>query len=168
MFGSREGSLNSVVTYTVHEAAGPQGDRLDRADELQFVKDGFSWLTALLPPLGYAANSLWLPALAYLVFVSVIVWALAKLGISETQLSLFVIALNIYLAFELSTLKRWSLDTNGWTTLGTVSGRNLAECERRFLESWLPAQPIIQSNKPAAHAGPDQRRSLGWPFGAKV
>ena len=168
MFGSREGSLNSVVTYTVHEPASPQPDRLDRADELQFVKDGFSWITALFPPLGYAANSLWLPALAYLVFVSALAWALAKLGISETQISLFVIALNIYLAFELSTLKRWSLDNSGWTTLGTVSGRNLAECERRFLETWLPAQPIIQGNKPTAHADSDSRRTIGWPFGAKA
>ena len=168
MFGSREGSLNSVVTYTVHEPASPQGDRLDRADELQFVKDGFSWLTALFPPLGYAANSLWLPALAYLVFVSALLWALTKLGVSETQICLFVMALNIFLAFELSTLKRWSLDTGGWTTLGTVSGRSLAECERRFLESWLPAQPIIQSNKAATQTIPDSRRSLGWPFGAKA
>jgi hypothetical protein len=27
--------------------------------------------------------------------------------------------------------------------LGSVTGRNAAECERRFFETWLPSQPII-------------------------
>ena len=51
--------------------------------------------------------------------------------------------INIYLGFEVSTLKRWMLEQTGWQTLGVVNGNSIAECERRFFESWLPAQPII-------------------------
>lgn len=47
-----------MVTYTVHEPPHPSADRVDRADELRFIKDGFSWLTALVPPLGLAAKGL--------------------------------------------------------------------------------------------------------------
>ena len=35
-------------------------DRLDRAERLVFVKDGFSWLAACCPPLWLLANGLWL------------------------------------------------------------------------------------------------------------
>ncbi len=158
-----------MVTFTVHEPSNPEADRLDRADELQFVKDGFSWMTALCPPLGYAANSLWLPALAYLVLLSAAVAGFVALGGSEALAGIFVLALNVYLGFELSSLKRWSLDNSGWSLLGTVTGRSLAECERRFFESWLPAQPIIKTTTTSAAAGQDPRRAgSGWPFGTKA
>ena len=38
---------------------------------------------------------------------------------------------------------RWALERRGWRTLGSVSGKTAAECERRFFEAWLPGQPII-------------------------
>ena len=156
-----------MITYTVHEPAAPQSDRLDRADELQFVKDGFSWITALCPPVGFMMQRLWLPAIAYLVAIVALVALFMMLGIGDGWLGLIVMALNLYLGFESSSLRRWSLDRAGWTTLGSVNGSNLADCERRFLEGWLPSQPIIKS--PASSGGAEPRRTSGpWPFGARA
>jgi hypothetical protein len=45
------------------------------------------------------------------------------------------------LGLEASTLERTWLSYRGWTELGTVAGRNLPECERRFFDSWLSALP---------------------------
>jgi Protein of unknown function (DUF2628) len=148
-----------LPTYTVHEPVEATADRVDRASELIFVKDGFSWLTALFPPLGLAASKLWLPLVAYLVFVGVGVVALAALGVSENWISILVLAVNVFLGFEHSTLQRWTLDNAGWQTLGTVTGKTLDECERRFFEQWLPAQPMITTaNSGASKAAP----STGW------
>jgi hypothetical protein len=36
--------------------------------------------------------------------------------------------------------------------LGAVTGRTLAECERRFFEAWLPAQPILTPATPSRPA----------------
>lgn len=132
-----------MATYTVHEPPQPTADRVDRGAELRFVKDGFSWLTALFPPFGLAASQLWLPLIAYIVAVGVGSVVLSALGVSENWISLTMLALNVFLGFEHSTLQRWMLDQGGWTMLGTVTGRTLAECERRFLEHWLPDQPVI-------------------------
>ncbi len=177
-----QGKFGAVVTYTVHEPAEPEADRLDRADQLQFVKDGFSWLTALCPPLGLAAQSLWIPAALYLL----IAWAIAALigsaGIDAAWTMLIVFALNVFLGFEVSTLKRWMLDRQGWQMLGSVNGSSLVECERRFLESWLPSQPIIRgpassggssgsssgSSAGTGGAGPFSVRRPSWPFGARA
>ena len=37
-----------MLTFTVHEPPNPPADRVDRAESLVFIKDGFSWAAALL------------------------------------------------------------------------------------------------------------------------
>ena len=44
------------------------------------------------------------------------------------------------------------------------TGRNIADCERRFFETWLPAQPIIKSGSPSHSAS----GKAVWPFGARA
>ena len=153
-----------MATFTVHEPHTPQPDRVDRADELRFVKDGFSWITAVCPPLGFAMRGLWTAALAYTVFVAAIAAGLMALHVSTDVVTFLVLALNIYLGFEASTLERWSLDNDGWRMIGTVNGRNIAECERRFFESWLPSQPVITASPATSKRG----GAIGWPSGAKT
>jgi len=138
-----------LQTYTVHEPPNAGADRIDRASELKFVKDGFSWVTAAFPPLGFALSQLWIALAVYLVVIGGAVSALAALGVNEGWISVLMMALQIYLGFEQSTLYRWMLDRAGWQTLGTVSGKSLAECERRFFESWLPSQPMITTGNAA-------------------
>jgi hypothetical protein len=152
-------SFTSLPTYTVHEPPEPDADRIDRASELLFVKDGFSWLTALFPPLGLAASRLWLPLLAYVVFAGVTVAGLHKIGVNPAVMTILILAVHIYLGFEHATLQRWILDNAGWQMLGSVTGKSLDDCERRFFETWLPDQPVISTatNKPVAGA-----QALTW------
>ncbi len=164
----------AVVTYTVHEPPETAADRVDRASDLLFVKDGFHWLTALCPPFGMLIKRLWLELLGYVLIVSAIAGLLGWIGINASWIALLVMAFNFYLGFEVSSLERSHLDRNGWRTLGSVTGRNLAECERRFFETWLPDQPIITAAKShPLHASPgltglSGRPGGGWPFGAKA
>ncbi len=156
-----------MTTYTVHKQPDPPADRVDRAEALEFVKDGFSWLTAICPPIGFIAERLWIPLAIYLVALTVLLSALAALGAPADWLSLLAIAINVYLGFELSSLKRWMLERQGWTTLGSVTGSDLGECERRFFEKWLPAQPAVAAApRPTS---PNLKSKFGglWPFAAK-
>jgi hypothetical protein len=159
-----------VTTYTVHEPAAPVSDRIDRGADLDFVKDGFSWLAAICPPAGFLANGLWLVAAAYLVVVTLAAWALTAAKVDPGWTGLLIAAANIYLGFELSTVKRWALERKGWTTLGVVNGSSIVDCERRFLESWLPGQPIIggATTGQAVPSVPQVPRSSGfWTFGGR-
>lgn len=138
-----------MVTFTVHEPPHPSADRVDRADELRFIKDGFSWLTALLPPLGLAAKRLWIPLIAFCVGTGLVSALLGAVGADASWAALVLTAIGLYLGFEVSTIERAMLDRAGWRMVGTVTGRNIAECERRFFESWLPDQPVITVNRPS-------------------
>lgn len=137
-----------MQTYTVHEAPDSPSDRVERAERLAFVKEGFSWPAAVAAPIWLAVHRIWLPLAAYLAIVGGVEALKYVTALDHRWLGLVVVGLNLAVAYEADTLRRWALDRRGWRDLGAVSGRNLAECERRFFDGWLPAQPILA--RPAA------------------
>ena len=54
-----------MKVYTVHEPQAPASDRLDRAENLSFVGDGFHWTAALFAPLVLIGQQLWLGVAIY-------------------------------------------------------------------------------------------------------
>ena len=155
-----------MATYTVHKPPQSDADRIDRGVELEFVKDGFSWLTAICPPIGFIANGIWLMAIAYFAGAALLGYLLNALKVDPGWIGIIFLMINIYLGFEVSTLKRWMLDQRGWDMIGVVNGKSIAECERRFFESWLPEQPVIASE--ASNHAPTipMHGSRFWPFGS--
>jgi hypothetical protein len=132
-----------MLTFTVHESPNPPADRIDRAERLAFVRDGFSWTAALLAPIWMLAHRLWWPLVAYAVAVAVIVTIWQSEFLHPGWIALAAIGMNLLVGLEACTLRRWTLDQRGWTTLGSVSGRSSEDCERRFFDMWLPTQPVL-------------------------
>ena len=130
-------------TYTIHERPDPAADRIDRAEALVFVKDGFSWAAALFAPLWLIVHRLWWPLLGYVVVSGAFQLPQLFLTVDQRWLGLATVALHVLIGFEADSLRRWGLERRGWHSVGTVSGKTAAECERRFFDTWLPAQPIL-------------------------
>jgi Protein of unknown function (DUF2628) len=133
-----------MITVTVHEPPFPPADRMDRAERLAFVKDGYNWVAAAWPPLWLFGQQLWLALAAYAAVVATIVLAVLAVGAPVSWIWLILLGLNLLIGFEADSITRWSLGRTGWRVIGTVVGRNIAECERRFFDAWLPQQPIIR------------------------
>ena len=149
-----------MLTFTVHESPSPPADRIDRAEGLVFVPDGFSWSAAFLAPLWMLAHRLWLPLLGYVVAAVLIELVRESDMVASGWATIAAVALNLLVGFEADTLRRWSLARRGWVTLGSVSGRNREDCERRFFDMWLPSQPVLTPASAAGGAAPGGRRSL--------
>ena len=132
-----------MLTFTVHEPPNPPPDRIDRAESLVFVKDGFSWIAALFTPIWLLVHRLWWPLLGYVVLSGLFEFVRWSTIVDPGWVMLAGIALHLVIGFEADTLRRSALDRRGWQILGSVSGRNAAECERRFYEGWLATQPVI-------------------------
>ena len=141
-----------MTVFTVHEPPSPPADRIDRAEQLVFVKDGFSWGAFLLGPVWLLANRLWWAAFVYIGILVLASLALKSLGAADGWSSLLVLGLNAIIAFEAHVLKVVKLEQEGWASLGAVTGNGIADCERRFYEGWLPDQPMLRRNRPAAPA----------------
>lgn len=129
-----------VVIYSAHEPPEAPSDRLERAEKIEFIKDGFSLTAALLPPVWLLSHNMWLELAAYFLGMIALVAGLDALGVNGDCILLVVAGLNFWFGLEASGLRRWNLERSGWKTLGTVSGASMIECERRFFDAWLPEQ----------------------------
>lgn len=134
-----------MVIYTVHEPPNGPANRLESAERLVFVKDGYSWLAALVPPLWLLFKRMWLELAIYAGGTGLMVWALTAMGATNTSNALLLIV-QIIFGFEAGALYSASLERRGWRLVGTVAGRNSEDCERRFLEAWLPTRTEIPQN----------------------
>ncbi len=132
----RLGASNRVVAYTVHEPPENSFDPVERADALVFVKDGFSWTALLFAPIWLLAKRYWIALLIYLAAATVVIGALSLLQVNPTWNIFTYLALNVLVAFEADSIGRWSLERRGYHMVGTVSGANTRDCERRFFEQW--------------------------------
>src|SRR2546423_14987770 len=79
-------------TYTIHERPDPAADRVDRAEGLVFVKDGFAWAAALFAPIWLVAHRLWGPLLGYGVVGGVFQLGQLPLAFDKRGLGLAVLA----------------------------------------------------------------------------
>jgi uncharacterized protein DUF2628 len=160
-----------MLTFTVHEPPDPPADRIDRAERLVFIKDGFTWAAAIFGPLWMLVHRLWWALLGYVLLAGTFELVGRMSVLDRRWLGLAGFAVNLLIGLEADTLRRWALERRGWRVLGVVTGRTLDECERRFLEAWLPAQPILTPSAPSQPAGGGLfggwRRSFGALRGAR-
>ena len=159
-----------MITFTVHEPPSPPPDRLERAESLVFVKDGFSWAAALFGPVWLLVHRLWWALLGYVVIcagMEAVRWAA---GLDPGWVTVGALGLALLIGMEAGTLRRWRLDRKSWRMIGSVSGRKADECERRFFEEWLPKQPVVPPPLPSfTSGGPSPRRTpiIGSLLGAR-
>jgi hypothetical protein len=146
-----------VVTYTVYEPPHASANRLESAEQLVFVKDGYTIIAALLPPIWLLAKRMWLEFVLYVSGSVLLVWALTSLGAAELGNALLLI-IQIVFGFEAGALYGASLERRGWRLVGTVTGRGQEDSERRFLEVWLPTRTEI----PAAPLGATTPAAPSW------
>src|SRR5262245_8186371 len=116
-----------MLTFTVHEPPSPPADRIDRAESLVFIKDGFSWIAALFAPIWLIAYRLWWPLLGYVVLMAGFGLVKRMTGVDQQWVGLAGLALNLMIGFEADTLRRWALERRGWRMLGSVTGKTAAE-----------------------------------------
>ena len=133
-----------MKTFTVYEPPQAAADRLDRAESLVFIREGYSWAASAFAPLWLLANKLWLAFVAYLAAIVLIKTGAWLIGAGPAAVNAALIALHLIIGLESSTIKRWTLEWQGWQPAGTVNGRSAEECERRFFDDWLPRQPLIR------------------------
>ena len=149
-----------MVIYTVHEPPNASANRLESAEELIFVKDGFSWLAAVLPAVWLLWRRMWVELVVFMAVAGVITWAFTQAGAAELG-NAILLAIQIVFGFEAGALYSAALERRGWQIVGTVSGRNEEDCERRFLEVWLPTHTEIPPASASADPSP-QTASSSW------
>ncbi|TIV64822.1 MAG: DUF2628 domain-containing protein, partial [Mesorhizobium sp.] len=102
----------------------------NNAEDIRFVRDGFTWLGFLFSPLWLAWNRLWMAAVLTFIVMALLSATGEKLGLgwAGSMLSLLV---SLYIGFEGQNLRIASLRRRGWREWGVIEAGNLADAETR-------------------------------------
>ena len=96
-----------MVTYTGHEPPVTSADRVDRADELRFIKDGFSWVALFFTPMWFLFKGEWRGLLGYLV-LAVLLAVIVDSEAHPAAAQALMLALSVIVGFEANNILRWS------------------------------------------------------------
>lgn len=132
-----------MKSFTVHEKPSAPAERIDRAELLVFIKDGFNVFAGFLTPIWMVVNRLWIELFAYLALAALLVLVFDGLGVAASIRSTLLLGCNLLIGFEADSIRRWSLERRGWRLIGSVTGENGDVCERRFFENWLPTTAAV-------------------------
>ncbi len=146
-----------MIIYTVHEPGRPAKSPSERADEVVFIKEGFTWWGFLFGPLWLLTNALWFEFI-----IAALIWAglaagLTQLGLKDQAAGIASLLVMLIVGFEGNDLRRWRLERKGYSLLAPVAGSGYEECERRFFEAWLPSlagHDAKPAPKPALNTAP--------------
>ncbi|RWN35067.1 MAG: DUF2628 domain-containing protein [Mesorhizobium sp.] len=136
-----------MATYVVMEPPG----RSEKADATAFVRDGFTWLGLLVPPLWFAWHRLWIEAALAFVVMGLLSMLGQKLGLGLAG-SLLSLLVSLYVGLEGQGLRIAALRRRGWHEWGAVEAGWLDDADTRFA---LEAEALADEVVPAPRMVPD-------------
>ncbi|RUX77745.1 DUF2628 domain-containing protein [Mesorhizobium sp. M7A.F.Ca.US.006.04.2.1] len=136
-----------MATYVVMEPPG----RSEKADATAFVRDGFTWLGLLVPPLWFAWHRLWIEAALTFVVMGLLSMLGQKLGLGLAG-SLLSLLVSLYVGLEGQGLRIAALRRRGWHEWGAVEAGWLDDADTRYA---LEAEALADEVVPAPRMVPD-------------
>ena len=114
--------------YTIQQGLNPSA----AGDDLEFVREGFSWGAFVFTVLWPLYHGLWLAFVIVLAGYALLSAAVSVVGLSDFGQSAVWLAAALLFAFEANNLRRWTLRRRGWRDVGVAAGRTLSDAEHRF------------------------------------
>jgi hypothetical protein len=152
-----------MPVFTVLEPRHRDGSVSERADQIVFLREGFSWSAFVFTPLWLVCRRLWLVLLVYLFAVVALVVGLWLAGVTPAGQILILALIALLIGMEASNLRRWTMIRRGWQELGTVVAGDRDEAEQRFFDAWVAgevAAPAPLPVQPASVVRPPSRRDV--------
>ena len=129
-----------MTAFAVYEPPREAPGLLERADNLAFVKDGFSWPALFVPLLWLIYHRMWIELVVLLAVSLGLQWAFGTDPQGQTLAAWASLAVGVLFAFEANDLRSSALERRGYRLAGVASGRDRTEAERAFFTAWLPQQ----------------------------
>jgi hypothetical protein len=136
-----------MAAYVVMEPPG----RNEKADTTTFVRDGFTWLGLLVPPLWFAWHRLWIEAAIAFVVMAALSMLGQNLGLGFAG-SLLSLLVSLYVGLEGQGLRIAALRRRGWHEWGVVQAGTLDDADMRYA---LDVEANAEEAAPAPRIVPD-------------
>ncbi|MBO6518795.1 MAG: DUF2628 domain-containing protein [Rhodospirillales bacterium] len=105
------------------------------AEDLVLVKEGFSWPAFVFTFVWALWTRMWLPAIVMFTVIALVGFGLRELHVGEDMEGLASLLMALAIGLVGNDLRRWWLDQKGFREVAVVSGKNLEDATRRFLDA---------------------------------
>jgi hypothetical protein len=136
-----------MTAYVVMEPPG----RSEKVDTTTLVRDGFTWLGLLVPPLWLAWHRMWVEAALAFVVMGVLSMLGQRLGLGMAG-SLLSLLVSLYVGLEGQSLRIAALRRRGWHEWGVVEAGWLGDADIRYA---LEVEGLSDEAAPAPRIVPD-------------
>lgn len=119
-----------MASWVVLEA--PAGGRTAVGDELVLLRDGFSFLAFIFPPLWLLWHRLWIEAVA--VFAVLMVAAVLENALGFAASAPISLLVSIFVGLEGNAMRIAGRRRHGWNMIAVIDARNIDEAELRLAE----------------------------------
>ena len=119
--------------YAVFEKGESKKPPRHPDDNVELVKEGFSWTALLFGPLWALAHRMWV-VFALLLALNVAISSMPRFfdGVTDDTVWFLHLVLMLVLGFLGNDLRQWSLARSGYDFVGMVSGTGITDAERRL------------------------------------
>ena len=135
----------SDLSYTIYEPGKPRSGLVARADDLVFVKDGFSLWAMIGSFFWLIYHHLWLPLIGFFVVLAGLLGLSQLFGASPDTGGILFLGLSIALGFLANDIRRAVLKRQQYVVIGAIAGHSKIECERRFFANWSPLRDSLKA-----------------------
>lgn len=134
-----------MASYIVME---PPSDGLGTKPEgTRLIRDGFSWVAFILPPLWLLWHRLWFAAVLAFLVLGALSFVGENQGLALAG-SLLTLLVSFIVGFEGAALQVAALRRAGWTEWGVVEAENFADAETRYAFGREAPQPAVELVEP--------------------
>ena len=145
-----------MIVYTVHEPGIPAKSLDERADEVVFIKEGFTWWGFLFGPLWLLFNALWFEFAGAVLLAAAVNSGLTQLELKDQAEAIAYLMLMLIVGFEGNGLRRGRLERKGYVYLASVAGAAWRSASGAFSTHGFLPWPA--GRRAGAHGGARQPR----------
>lgn len=139
-----------MKTFSVFEPPVLPGSPVEDAQNLVFVRHGWSLAALLIPVVWMLARRLWWVLLAYLVLVIAI--QVASFAISPVYTAGLSVVVALVVMVEAGQLRLESMLAKGYREVAVIDAKNLADAEHHYFTHWLIEHHARLAARPASAA----------------
>ena len=134
----------------------PAGSGRAGAADAAFIRDGFSWLAFLLPPLWLLWHRLWIAAVLAVNALVLAAGLERATGVAAAAL-LVSLLVSIFVGLEGNAMRASALRRAGWRSWGVIEARRLDDAETRYAAAISSDDSTVTDEapiQPSVNSGP--------------
>lgn len=139
-----------MTAYAIYEPPEAARDLAESADQLVFVKEGFSWPALFVPMLWLIYQRMWIELMLLVLLLVLVGWIFGTGDSNAMLLRIVNIGIVVMFAFEANDLLGAALERRGYRYAGVALGPDRQSAELSFFRSWLPEQDRVEPTPRAA------------------